>query len=35
MKLVIVDSQNVGKVYNDKNMIVEDSNLIKRAIKRY
>ena len=33
MKLVIVDSQNVGKVYNDKNMIVEDSNLIKRAIK--
>lgn len=33
MKLVIVDSQNVGKVYNDKNMIVEDSNLIKRALK--
>ena len=35
MKLVIIDSQKVGKVYNDKNMIVEDSNLIKRGQERY
>lgn len=33
MKLVIVDSQKVGKVYNDKNIIVDDTNLIRRAQK--
>ena len=32
MKLVIVDSQNVGYVYNDRNMVVKDENLAKRGI---
>lgn len=33
MKLVIVDSQKVGKVYNDQNKIVDDVNLIRRGQK--
>ena len=33
MKLVIIDSQKVGKVYNDKNIIVDDTNLLRRAQK--
>ena len=32
MKLVIVDSQNVGKVYNDQNMIVDDNKLRQRGL---
>jgi len=31
MKLVIVDSQNVGYVYNDRNVIVKDKELAKRG----
>lgn len=31
MKLVIIDSQKVGYVYNDRNMIVEDKALKKRG----
>lgn len=31
MKLVIIDSQKVGYVYNDKNLIVKDENLAQRA----
>lgn len=31
MKLVIIDSQKVGYVYNDKNLIVKDEKLAKRA----
>lgn len=33
MKLVIIDSQKVGYVYNDKNMIVKNERLEKRAQK--
>lgn len=33
MKLINIDSQKVGKVYNDKNMIVDDVNLLRRAQK--
>ncbi len=33
MKLVIVDSQNVGYVYNDRNMVVKDEKLAKRGEK--
>ncbi len=32
MKLVIIDSQKVGYVYNDKNMIVEDKTLKQRGL---
>lgn len=31
MKLVIIDSQKVGYVYNDKNMIVKNKNLARRG----
>lgn len=31
MKLVIIDSQKVGYVYNDQNMIVKDNDLAKRG----
>ena len=31
MKLVIIDSQKVGYVYNDRNMIVEDKALKRRG----
>ncbi|MBR1425562.1 hypothetical protein IJ579_08370 [bacterium] len=31
MKLVIIDSQKVGYVYNDKNLIVKDEKLAKRG----
>jgi len=33
MKLVIVDSQNVGYVYNDQNIVVKDERLAKRGEK--
>ncbi|MCM1339491.1 MAG: hypothetical protein NC191_07475 [Muribaculaceae bacterium] len=33
MKLVIIDSQNVGTVYNDENQIIEDSALKNRSLK--
>ena len=33
MKLVIIDSQNVGTIYNDENKIVENSALKARAMK--
>lgn len=33
MKLVIIDSQKVGYVYNDKNMVVKDEKLEKRGEK--
>ena len=33
MKLVIVDSQNVGYVYNDQNIVVKDEKLAKRGEK--
>lgn len=32
MKLVIIDSQKVGYVYNDQNMIVKDDKLAKRGM---
>ena len=32
MKLVIIDSHNVGKVYNDQNVIVEDNKLKQRGL---
>lgn len=31
MKLVIIDSQNVGYVYNDQNVVVKDERLAKRG----
>lgn len=33
MKLVIIDSQNVGYVYNDQNVVVKDEKLAKRGEK--
>lgn len=33
MKLVIIDSQNVGYVYNDRNMVVKDERLAARGQK--